>query len=124
MADDHHVRIILEAIDKGSNNLRRFFQATDKDVKEFRKTLRDVNKEVDLVFTSSGIRGRGARGQFLPIGDIEKAILRLRELRQEAERVSRAGNFRQFFSGLAQGREEANAIRRAFAERVELSKEA
>ncbi len=121
---DHHVRVILEAVDKGSGNFRKFFQSVDKDVKQFRKDLADANKEADLLFTAGGVRGRGASGKFLPIGDVEKAILKLKELREEAQRVSRSSNFSKFFSGLAQGREEATAIRRAFQERIELSKDA
>lgn len=121
---DHHVRVILEAVDKGSGNFRKFFQSVDKDVQKFRKDLADANKEVDLLFTSSGVRARGASGKFIPVGDIEKAIIKVRELRAEMQKASKQTGLGTFFRGISAGREEATAIRKAFQERVELSKEA
>ncbi len=35
MTEDHHVRIILEAVSRGSNNLREFFKGSDNEITKF-----------------------------------------------------------------------------------------
>lgn len=119
---DHHVRVILEAVDKGSGNFKKFFQSVDKDVKQFRKDLASANKEVDLIFTTSGLRGRGSKG-FLPVSEVERMIVKVRELRSEVKKSFEESGTGRFFGAVAAGADEANTIRKAFQQQAQLSKD-
>lgn len=129
MADrDFHVRVILEAIIKGQNNISKFLQGADKDVQKFRKSLRELDKDVKVIPGFGGTAtAQGPGGQFRFLGDVEKAIIRMRQLREEAARTNATtsrGRLGQLAAGFSAGRGEAQAIRKAFEERINLSKEA
>src|SRR5574342_598804 len=118
---DHHVRIILEAVNKGSAGLRNFFRDSDREVKKFRKSLGDAGKDLEIIFTPSGARGRTLSGQFASLqGDLNKTAAALRKVRQEA-REGIIGTH--FLSGLRAGLNEERRIREEINRRMNLSEE-
>lgn len=124
---DHRVRVILEAVNKGGANVRKFFAENDKEVQKFRKSLREANDELNIFFSSSGPRIRSSGGQFIStkdLDDVSKAILKMRELREEMRRTSGQSAVGGLVKGFSEGRGELAAVRKAVKERIELSKEA
>lgn len=124
---DHRVRVILEAVDRGSNNLRKFFKDGEKDVQKFRKELRDANEELEVFFTQAGgaRARRGSSGPFdIDLEGTELAIVKLRQLRAEYQKAFRESNTGKAFQSFRAGANEFNAIREAFNDRINLSKEA
>jgi len=109
MADDHHVRIILESIIRGSGNLRRFFKDTEKDVERFRKSFRQTSAEIDKIFTSSGVRGRDPRTK------------QFTSLKKDAEEAT--NSVRLFLTNLRKGLNEEKRIREEANRRFNLSDE-
>src|SRR5574342_945161 len=115
---DHHIRIILEAVNKGSTGLRDFFRDSDREVKKFRKSLGDAGKDLELIFTPSGVRGRTLGGQFASLrGDIDKTAASLRKLKKES-RDAFIGS--RLISGIRAGIGEEARIRDAVNRRMNL----
>jgi hypothetical protein len=127
---DHNIRIIAEAVVKGGKDLQRFFNDNEKDIKSFRNSVRDLNKEIEVVFTGGGARGRGAGGKFFAIdlNEAETALVKFRQIRQELKRISddnrSKSSLGQLFSGFSAGAKENDEIRKTFNDRIKLSKEA
>jgi len=99
MADRNEViRIILEARDNLSSVFRRALGDADKEVKKFQGSLKDLEKDVDLVFTRSGFRGRDPlTGRFVALSrGLKKTIEDTRGAREDyreiLDDVRRAGD--------------------------------
>lgn len=113
---DHRVRIIFEALDRGSANAKRFFQSIDKDVDKLRGSLRGLKKEENEIFLFGGGRAtRGAEGRFeKERSSIERATTALIKFKKELSQSAIGSAAGGFASGLKEERlikEEADRLR-------------
>ncbi len=125
MAEDHHVRIILEAVSRGSNNLREFFKGSDNEITKFRKSLNAAKKDIE---TFPGFGGttvaRGEGGRFVALSkDIDRSTNSLRKFREEAKRTFKESAVGRGFSGLLSGLDEERRIREEVNNRLNLSEQ-
>jgi len=118
---DHHVRVILEAITKGGNNIGNFFKSNDKDIQSFRRTLRDAKKEIETFPGFGGTStGRGEGGRFVSVEkDANRAVVALRKFRDEVKKSS-AG---QALGGFKSGLQEEARVREEVNKRLNISEE-
>lgn len=118
---DHRVRVIFEALDRGSANARKFFQSIDKDVSKLRGSMKEMQKQQEEIFLP--FAARKSLGYFdKERSSIERATTALIKFKQEL-RGSVIGSAA---GGLAAGlreerliREEADRIRNITKEQRE-----
>lgn len=123
---DHHVRVILEAVDKGSKQVRSFFGTANQELDKYRRKLtgvKEAEQEIFLFGGGKGTRGKGGRFE-VERNNIEKATIALQKFKKELQDTvgsTRAGAASGgFLAGLGEERE----VRRIFDERKKLSKQA
>lgn len=122
---DHHVRVILEAVDKGSKQVRSFFGTANQELDKYRRKLTGVKEAESEIFLFGGGKAtRGAGGRFeKEQKNIEKATDSLRRFRKELrDTFGQQGTG--LIGGLSSGLGEERAIRKQFEERKKLSKQA
>lgn len=123
---DYHVRVILEAINRGGNNVSRFFDNAEKDLNKYRTSLRGVKKEIETFPGFGGTTtGRGPGGRFIALQkDADDAVGALRRFRNEFRQTLRDSAAGQALGGFKSGLGEEKAIREEVDRRLKLSKEA
>jgi len=120
---DHRVRIILEAVDRGSSSLRNFFANSEKDIKNFQRTAQSTKKDLDAIFTSSGVRGRDPSGRFTSIKkEADDASKSLRSFRRDFRAAVAGTSVGQLVGGISTGLGTEREILKEFDRRKALTK--
>lgn len=123
---EHNVRIVLEAISKGSGNLRNFFRDSDSEIRKFRSSVRAAQKEVETFAGFGGTTtGRGPGGRFVSLKkDVDESTNSLRRFREEFRRTFTQGPTGRVLGGIRAGLSEEARIREEVNRRLNLSEEA